>query len=71
MSNDIIPEEQVTGNSDDSINQESPADFAKEASQAGEEFKKLEKEIADLNDKYLRLYAEYDNFRKRTARERL
>ena len=29
-----------------------------------------EKEIADLNDKYLRLYAEYDNFRRRSAKER-
>ena len=71
MSKDIIPEEHVSDNSDDTINQESPAEFAKEANQAEGEFKKLEKEIADLNDKYLRLYAEYDNFRKRTARERL
>lgn len=26
--------------------------------------------ISELNDKYLRLYAEYDNFRKRTLREK-
>lgn len=35
--------------------------------------KTLEKqaaEFADLNDKYLRLCAEYDNFRKRSAKER-
>jgi molecular chaperone GrpE len=71
MSNDIIPEEQISDNSDNSINQEKPADFAKEASETGSELKKLETEIANLNDKYLRLYAEYDNFRKRSARERL
>ena len=29
-----------------------------------------EREVADLNDKYLRLYAEYDNFRRRSAKER-
>lgn len=29
-----------------------------------------EKEIAELNDKYLRLYAEYDNFRRRSAKDR-
>ena len=29
-----------------------------------------EKEISELNDKYLRLYAEYDNFRRRSAKER-
>lgn len=30
-----------------------------------------EKKIAELNDKYLRLYSEFDNYRKRTARERI
>jgi molecular chaperone GrpE len=28
-------------------------------------------ELADLNDRYLRLAAEFDNYRKRTGRERL
>ncbi len=28
-----------------------------------------EAEVAELNDRYARLYAEYDNFRKRTAKE--
>ena len=35
------------------------------------ETEKLEKELAEANDKYLRLMAEYDNFRKRSAKERL
>lgn len=35
------------------------------------EAKKLKKELAEANDKYLRLMAEYDNFRKRSAKERL
>lgn len=30
----------------------------------------LEAKVNELNDKYLRLYSEYDNFRKRTAKER-
>ena len=29
----------------------------------------IEEKYADLNEKYLRLFAEYDNYRKRTARE--
>ena len=29
-----------------------------------------DQEVAELNDKYLRLYAEYDNFRRRSAKER-
>ena len=35
-----------------------------------EELEAKEKEFAELNDKYLRLYAEYDNFRRRSAKER-
>jgi molecular chaperone GrpE len=34
------------------------------------ELEKKDKELAELNDKYLRLCAEYDNFRKRSAKER-
>ncbi len=34
------------------------------------ELDRLEAELAEQNDKYLRLAAEYDNFRKRTAKER-
>jgi molecular chaperone GrpE len=30
----------------------------------------LKEELATANDKYLRLYAEYDNFRRRTIKER-
>lgn len=33
--------------------------------------KKLQDELAEAKDKYLRLYAEFDNFRRRTAKERL
>jgi molecular chaperone GrpE len=33
--------------------------------------KKVQEELADMKDKYLRLYSEFDNFRKRTAREKL
>jgi molecular chaperone GrpE len=31
----------------------------------------FENQVAELNDKYLRLYSEFDNFRKRTNRERI
>lgn len=33
--------------------------------------KELDSQINELNDKYLRLYSEYENFRKRTAKEKL
>ncbi|MBR6102091.1 MAG: nucleotide exchange factor GrpE [Ruminococcus sp.] len=55
------------------------ADPAAEAEQTKEdeeqpepsEEDKLRAELAAANDKYLRLAAEYDNFRKRSAKERL
>ena len=31
----------------------------------------LKEELNELNDKYLRLYSEFDNYRKRTAKEKL
>jgi molecular chaperone GrpE len=31
----------------------------------------LKKEMAEINDKYLRLYSEFDNYRRRTSREKL
>lgn len=32
---------------------------------------KLEHELAETKDKYIRLYSEFDNFRKRTAKEKM
>ncbi len=36
-----------------------------------EQIEKLEKEVAELKDKHLRLQAEFDNFRKRTLKEKM
>lgn len=36
-----------------------------------EKFEKLESDFASLNDKYLRLYSEFDNYRKRTLKEKI
>lgn len=35
------------------------------------EVEKLKAENAELKDKYIRLYSEFDNFRKRTAKEKI
>lgn len=45
-------------------------DAASEYNDAVNEYAKLEEELAEAKDKYLRLFAEYDNYRKRTAREK-
>jgi molecular chaperone GrpE len=31
----------------------------------------LKKELSEINDKYLRIYSEFDNYRRRTSREKL
>lgn len=54
--------------------EEMPAEEAVEAEvidERDEKIKKLEDEVAATKDKYLRLAAEYDNYRKRTANEKL
>ena len=42
-----------------------------EVSQEQTQEAKLEGEVAELKDKYLRLYSDFENFRKRTAKERI
>ncbi len=64
--------EEIIENSEDSVKSEKK----KQKKQDGEikELKKVleekQAELEALNDKYLRLMAEYDNFRKRTQKER-
>jgi molecular chaperone GrpE len=46
---------------------ETPTEQVPELSEA----EKLQAELYELKDKYLRLYSDFDNFRKRTAKEKL
>lgn len=41
----------------------------KDSKKSEDEVEKLKKSVTDLNDKYLRLYAEFDNYRRRTRQE--
>ncbi|NIG53283.1 nucleotide exchange factor GrpE [Chitinophaga sp. Cy-1792] len=56
------------GNTDE--NMSGTSHMNNELDESGELAKK-DQEIADLRDKYLRLQAEFDNFRRRTAKEKL
>ncbi|MEP2771190.1 MAG: nucleotide exchange factor GrpE [Fulvivirga sp.] len=54
--------------------EESAKDKDNEDEELSEEQKELEKlkdELSESKDKYLRLYSEFDNFRRRTAKEKL
>ncbi len=58
---------------DQELNQQSEEQLVEETLQTESESpsQKLEAEVADLKDKYLRLYSDFENFRKRTAKERI
>ena len=49
---------------------DTPEEKAEEET-GGADTDKLKKELAEQKDKYLRLMAEYDNYRKRTAKQQL
>lgn len=44
---------------------------APKAETSTDPLKKLQDELAEAKDKYMRLYAEFDNFRRRSAKEKL
>jgi len=47
-----------------------PDEITDDGSEEDEEILALQKELSELHDKYLRLAAEFDNYRKRTLREK-
>lgn len=56
---------------EEQIMEETPQNESEVVSEFENQDAKLESEIADLKDKYLRLYSDFENFRKRTAKERI
>jgi molecular chaperone GrpE len=78
MAENIEPKEEMTEGSseltdnletEETTTQETPAEEVQEVEMSPEE--KLKLELAELKDKYIRLYADFENFRRRTAKERL
>lgn len=76
-----IPETEETASEEETVseeasaegNEETPAEEASEPAEPTpeEKIRTLEETIAADKDKYLRLLAEYDNFRKRSVKEKL
>lgn len=75
-----VPEEETVTKAADSNDNEEKGEcktdkkknkkLESEIAELKEKLEKKDTEIKDLNDKYTRMYAEYDNFRKRSAKER-
>ena len=68
-------------NNETGLNEDQPVENMENDSEEGDEEMKKQKnnadenarlasELSEMKDKYLRLYAEFDNYRKRTLRER-
>jgi len=51
------------------LNEQETVETTAEGTPSAED--KLKEELAQANDKYVRLYAEFDNFRRRTSKERV
>jgi molecular chaperone GrpE len=66
MANEEINEEQINNSADKEVVEEN-------VEQAPEltELEKAQVESADWRDKYVRLYAEFDNYKRRTSKERV
>ena len=64
-----IDSEEVTQNTDN-VSEDNIETLIEEVPELTEA-EKLQAELYELKDKYLRLYSDFDNFRKRTAKEKL
>ena len=69
------PKEQETQKENPEIQLDSPESFetltGNDESKIQTELKKTHEDLAEAKDKYLRLYSEFENFRRRTAKEKL
>lgn len=63
--------EETAEETEEKEEKENAEETAEETAEKISEEDKLKAELAESKDKYLRLMAEYDNFRKRSAKERL
>ena len=73
MNENVFPEEQNSDELNDAqqATAEGPNRNDDGTEAAENEVESLNNQVAELKDKYLRLVADFDNFRKRTAKERL
>ncbi len=64
-------EENETVNEQEAQNEANTTQPETTLSDSEKQIAELQQKIAEQNDKFLRLYSEFDNFRKRTAKEKI
>ena len=67
---EVMTEENVNTESEVNAEEKCCSKDKKKSKKAEAEIEKLNATIAEEQEKYMRLYAEYENFRKRSAKER-
>ena len=71
MKNKEELDQESNQHAEEQVMEESIQNEAENTAETESQESKLEAEVADLKDKYLRLYSDFENFRKRTAKERI
>ena len=75
MDKTVQPEEEVEKKENSSESEEPKNEEAalpkEELKDGAKELKRIQDELSEAKDKYLRLYAEFENFRRRTAKEKI
>lgn len=71
MKNKEELDQESNQHAEEQVMEESIQNEAETTAETESQESKLEAEVADLKDKYLRLYSDFENFRKRTAKERI
>lgn len=65
-----VTEEVIENATEETAAETSEEQAEEKTSEKADETEKLQKELGELNDKYLRVVAEYQNFRRRTEKEK-
>jgi molecular chaperone GrpE len=75
MENTVQPEQEIEKSENqmevNAATENVPSSEAEQKVEGINELKKLQDELAEAKDKYLRLYAEFENHRRRTAKEKI
>jgi molecular chaperone GrpE len=71
VSKDIEKKEKNMENTDENVKETAASEFPCDDTDKDQIIAEQKAKIEELNDKHLRLYAEFDNYRKRTIKERI
>ena len=71
MKNKEQVDQELNQESEEQLFEETPQNEDENSNETEDKEAKLEAEVAELKEKYLRLYSDFENFRKRTSKERI